>query len=397
MWLAAATKPAVERALFDFLISVRDGRPRADRPVITDRDTLQALYTAPHPDLREALRHCLDAFLVELTPNPSVWGPVDAPAAALGVALAGMNWLSTADGRRRIYATEDPEDEATSRDPVDEFTAALIATLPPARERDAALAYHAVLRGLPAALSASNPAAAQRSPARDRLVHALIERSPLTTLWALDVHTPAALDPLAAELLPGWDSGNRPVDVWRSAEAWLETVSALLRDPRLARWARHRWLALPETRPACRNTGLLLEALRRQDHGTPTHRDLLLAFYEYYDHARGETQTNAWGEPMRVWPLLTRMENLLTVAGDDDLLSEAALHVNRRGNEYFLKFRPLLELVVEEGGLPEAYPHLTLDFVLRLRALVPYTTTEARQRIAFEELAFEADAAPHET
>jgi len=393
MWLIAAEKTALERALFDFLISVRDGRPRADRPVITERETLQALYTAPHPDLCEVLRHCLDAFLVELTPDSSVWGTVKAPSAALGVALAGMNWLSANGGRQRGRVTVDQEEEETSRDPVGEFTAALLATLPPARERDSALAYHAVLRGLPALLSVSNPTAAQRSPARDRLFHALIERSPLTALWAVDLYTPAALDPLAVELLPGWDPENRPADVWGGAEAWLETVTGLLRDPRLARWARHRWLALPETRPACRNTGLLLEALRRQDDVTSTNWDLLLAFYECYDHFRGETRKNAWGEPVRVWPLLTRMEKLLTVGGDDELLSAAALRVNRRGNEYFLKFRSLLELVVEEGGLPEAYPHLTLDFVLTLRRLVRYTTTEARQQIKFEEIAFEADAA----
>jgi hypothetical protein len=217
----------------------------------------------------------------------------------------------------------------------------------------------------------------------------LIERSPLTALCALDVHTPSALEPLAAELLPGWKTDDRPADVWSNSEDWLETVTALLDDERIARWARHRWLALPESRLACRNTGLLLEALRRRRNGEGDHRDLILAFYEGYDYFHGETRTTAWGDAVRVWPLLTRMEKLLTVDGDGELMAEVALRVNRRGNEYFLKFRPLLEQVTTEGGMPADYPQLTLDLVLALRALVPYTTEAARQRMSFEEVEFE--------
>jgi hypothetical protein len=389
MWIAPSKKIELEEALFHFLVSVRDGQPSATRPLITDRDTLDMLYTAPHPDLYDALRHCLDAFLVELGPDPGAWDTVDVPVEALGMALAALNCLSGEAGEQEV------------RDPVSEFTAALIATLPPARERDAALAYHAVLRGLPEALAASNPssqlAQSPRSPSQPaaqrpqgRLFHALIERSPLTALSALDMHTPAALEPLAAELLPGWDPGDQPADVWFSPEDWLKTMAALLDDERIARWACHRWLALPETRPACRNTGLLLEALRRRDDDA-AHRDLTLAFYECYDYFRGEMRTNAWGERVRAWSIVTRMEKLLTVSGDDELTAEAALRVNRRGNEYFLMFRPLLKIVAEGGGSHLDYAQLSREFIWALQGLVPYTTETiaARQRISFEEIEFE--------
>jgi hypothetical protein len=264
---------------------------------------------------------------------------------------------------------------------VADFTTALIATLPPARDRDAAFAYHAVLRGLPDGIA---------SHAEGRLLDALIERSPLTALGALDRHMPAALEDLASTLLPGRTVGDGPV-AWASADAWLAAVSALLDDHRLARWARHCWLALEETHAACRNTGLLLEALRRRG----GHRDLLWAFYESYDYFRGAPRSgngHRYGRVARTWPVLATIEKLLAVTGDDDLASEAALRANRRGSAYFLKFRPLLELVVDEGGLPAGYPQLTVGFVLALRRLVPYTTTAARQRISFEAVAFE-DAA----
>ena len=420
MWIAPSKKNELAEALFHYLVSVRDGHPRAERPLIAAPDTLRALYASPHPDLQEALRHCLDAFLVELGPDPGVWGavaaPVAAPVEALGVALAALNCLGGgAEGQGSTGAGEQER-----RDLVGEFTAALIATLPPAREHDAALAYHAVLRGLPEAFAASAPGApsqpaqspypqpqtaqrprtqqqiTRRPRPRGRLFHALIERSPLTALWALDVHTPSALDPLAAELLSGWDPEDRPASAWPGPDDWLETVATLLDDAHVARWARHRWLALPESRPACRNTGLLLEALRRRD-GHNAHRDLLLAFYENYDYFRGETRVNRWGERVRAWPVVAAMEKLLTVPGDDELMAEAALRVNRRGNEYFLKFQPLLELVVAEGGMPVDYPQLTLNLVLTLRKLVPYTTEAARQRVSFEEIEFEEGQVKNET
>jgi hypothetical protein len=320
---------------------------------------LQALYSDPHPDLIEALRHGLDAFLVELGPDPATWGRVRAPVETLGVALAALNGLAPAG---HSGGAEGVETKA------EEFAAALVDSLPPAGGRDAALAYHAVLRGV---------VAAAPGPALPPVLHALLARSPLTALAALDRHTPAALDPLAAELLPGWQPVQHPGG---DAGPWLDGVAGLLAEPRLARWVRQRWLALPETRRACRNTGLLLEALRRRG----GHRDFVLEFYEAYVYFRAETRAGA-----RAWPVLETAEKLLRVPGDD----RAALHLNRRGNEYFLKFRPLVEILIEEGGLPADYDQLSLEFVLALRRLLPYVTEGTQQRVAFGQVEFEAPEA----
>jgi len=369
MWLALSNKLELEEALFHFLLTVRDGQPQAARPLVAEKTTLRDLYAGPHPDLLKALHHCLDAFLVELGPDPAGWGRVTMPAETLGVALAALNSLAPA-------RPQPPADEGEQRDPVGDFTAALIATLPPARQRDAALAYHAVLRG-----AARSNDLSRLPPERARLLHALVERSPLTALWALDAHTPTALDGIAAELLPGWPPGDRPGgEAWRNADEWLDAVAALLAAPQVARWLRYRWLALPETRPACRNVGLLLEALRRRR----DHRALILEFYEAYDYFCAETRPDPWRGQVRVWPVLETIEKLLRTPGDD----EAAIRVNRWGNEYFIKFRPLIEIIIAEQGIPTDYTLLSPEFVLALRALLPYITEGARQRIAFGEIAF---------
>lgn len=216
-------------------------------------------------------------------------------------------------------------------------------------------------------------------PARAGLVQAMLERSPLTALWALDVHTPLALQGLAVELLPGWQPRPSPEPLlWPNQEAWLEVVRALLAEPLLARWLRQRWLALPESLRACRNVGLVLEALRRQG----GQRAVLLEFYEAYDHryTRGGPSTGSGGD----WPLLRTMATLLRATGDD----EVALRLNRRGKAHFLKFYPLVQLVIAEGGVPTDYAHLRREFVLALQVLLPYVTLGARQRVVFSEVEF---------
>ena len=367
MWLAPLDKPALEEALFRFLLSVREGWPQAAQPLVTEQATLRALCNEPHPDLREALRHCLDAFLVELGPDPVQWGNVQAPASVLLVALVVHNCLA-------MISLPAPADKGKRVDSVEEFTTALVSIIPPARERNAVLAYHAVLRGTEAVVP-------RLEHARARLMHAVIERSPLTALYALDVHCPVALDALAAELLPGWRSLDQsPCKVWRQDEEWLNVVENILADARLARWLRHRWLALPETREACRNLGLLLEALRRRG----DQRSFILEFYDAYAYFCAQLRPDTWRGQIRVWPVLETIEKLLRTPGDN----EVAIQVNRWGNEYFLKFLPLATLIIDEGGIPPDYAFLRSDFVMALRHLLDYVTYGSQQHVTFEQVTF---------
>ena len=406
----------LEETLFHFLLSIRDGRPQASTALWADKEALRRLYAEPQPTLLEALRQCVESFLIGLDCDPVQWGELQVPAGALGVAFAAHNYLSPE------YRFQQKGDHAEHTDPVEDYTKALISTIPPARDRDAALAYHAILRcfdsprrnpalaplGNTVDLSswASNaqsdksnrlkPAQGIRQGASASLhfqaghlmagqmaaVSRLFERSPLTALAGLDLYMPAALYPLAAELLRGWEE-KKPVepDVWGEPEDWLSLVSELLEDRSIARRLRHRWLALPETRDACRNLGLLLEALRRRGN----HRELLLEFYEAYDYFRAESRPGKWGNTRRVWPVLDTIEKLLRAPGDHD----AAILLNRRGNEYFLTFRPFLEILIAENRLPSEYAHLTLEFEQALRPLLDYATERAEPRISFGSVAFE--------
>jgi hypothetical protein len=112
--------------------------------------------------------------------------------------------------------------------------------------------------------------------------------------------------------------------------------------------------------------GLLLEALRQRG----DQRAIILEFYEAFDYFRAEQIADPWHGTIRHWPLLDHIERLLRADGD----SEAAIQLNRRGNEYFLLFRPLLEIIITEHGLPRDYNHLKLDLIQALRSLLPLTT-----------------------
>lgn len=364
MWVAPDSKATLEEGLFRFLLSVRDGRPEAARPLLATDATLREVRRGLNPQLGEALRHCLDAFLIQLTPDPAEWGELKIPASIVPLGMALNNCL--------VRGTPAPAS--------DDFTKRLVAAIPPASRRDDALAYHALLRGVGKFLTSAEPW-------RAGYLHALVDRSPLTMLWALDVHDPPGLSPVAGDLLPprrrkevfGREMGETG---WGDAGEWLRALGSLLADRRLARWVGHRWLAMPASLGASRNVGLLLELLRRQD--DPALRDFVLSFYESYDYFRGEARTDEWGRRVRVWPELEAIDRMLRVPGDSD----AAIEMTRRGNEHFLKFRPLVQAIIDGGGMPQDYALLTTDFVMTLRGLLNYVAGGPARRIDFTEAEF---------
>jgi len=350
MWLELADKPTLEEGLFHFLLSVRDGHPRAVQPLIAENEVLHELYTKPHPKLIEAMRHCLDLFLTEMTPDPSEWGILEAPVFLPGVGIALNNCLTPVP-----FQISDEEDE--DEDPVGDFTAALIASLPPASDRDTSLTWQSLLRGAEKALE-------HPESIRGDLLKALIEHNPLTALASLSLHTPAALN----------DPGAEPPD---HPAPWPDTVTDLLSDARIARWLRHRWLTGPETYRSCRNLGLLLKMLHQRE----DHREFILDFYEAYDYFCAESRPDGQG---RFWPVLETTEKLLRTPGDN----ETAIRLRQRGNAYFLKFRPLVDIILGEKGIPKDYRLLTREFVHALLPLLNHVT-DGQQHISFGEIAFE--------
>jgi hypothetical protein len=174
------------------------------------------------------------------------------------------------------------------------------------------------------------------------------------------------LTPLAAELLRGWNGRVAPAAPWRNLDEWLEVLSPALARPEIARYLRHRWLSVPETRPACRNLGLLLEALRRRGDRRP----LVLGFYEAYDRFAAHPLQDHQNRARRRWPVLDTIERLLRAQGETD----ATIALNRWGNEYFLKFHALIETVKAERVLPADFRLLTWGLLVELRRLMEWTT-----------------------
>lgn len=348
LWIPPASKSQVEEHLFHFLSSVCNGRPQATMPLLVETKTLHALYTNPHRDLLTALQHSLDQFLIELGPDAARWGTLNLPPTVLGTALAVHNCLCPLPQLSEV------------KDPVFPFTPALIATLPPARTLAEMLVYHTLLRHAVESLSVL-------SEDRAVLMQALLNRSPLSAVYYLHLYTPPVLTELAARIWPSWwKSRIEKPGPWTNLNDWLQPLTLLLAQPIIAKHLRRRWLSMPDTHLACRNLGLLLEALRQRGN----QRAIILEFYETFDYFRAEQIVDPWYGTIRHWPLLDQIEHLLRAAGD----SEAAIQLNRRGNEYFMLFHPLLQIIIAEHGLPRDYNHLKLDFIQALRSLLPLTT-----------------------
>ena len=381
MRVELSNKTALERGLFHFLIGLSKGEPRAGRPLVASNETLRAMFNDPAPELAEAFRRRIDGFLSSVGPAPESRGKIEAPSSVLAVALAFHNCLCMLDsapariprpirsssGKPEPREPRRPEGEALLSDPLAEFTSELIEALLEAKNPDECLARHAALKGV-------GPALRQATGKVADCLRKLIDRSPLTALRTLDVHTPPALESLASELLPGRETGegNRDEKETRprqSSQSWTDLACRMVARPDIGKWLVQGWVFLPETRTSCCNTGLVLEMLRRKG----GFRNTILEFYESYDYFRAEKTPGP--RPVRQWPVLAVVEKLLRFPGDSD----AALAATRRGNEYFLKFRPFLEIVLEGNGIPTEYRRLTLEFFDQLRRLADYSAFGRRR------------------
>ncbi len=344
LWLPPVSQAEAEETLFYFLQGLLHGRYHTHRPLLLTPDTLRDLYRDPHPPLLNAIAHHLDALLVELHPDVGRWQPLRPAPHLLGIALAAYN----------CFLPSLP-------DPVIAFTRALVGTIPPARDLADVLAYHALLLR-PSEALANWPT----DTIRAEILQTCLNRSPLTALSHPHLHTPPPLTRLAADLLRWRRQQVADPSPWRDADDWLAAVISLLAEPALAAYLRQRWLTLPPTRQTGRNLGLLLEALRQQGE----QRDFLLAFYNAYAYTTQAAAHDQWGRATVYWPELLEIGQLLRLNGSD---SPAAINLNRRGSEWFLKFWPLVRLVAAEGPpLEAAYRFINQDFTRALLPLVDF-------------------------
>ena len=78
------------------------------------------------------------------------------------------------------------------------------------------------------------------------------------------------------------------------------------------------------------------------------------------------------------------LEEYLRASGSND----TGLRLNRWGNEYFLKFFALIEIIIAEDGLPKDYRHVTPRLAQAIERLWPYTTWNIQHKIEFTPVEF---------
>jgi hypothetical protein len=362
MRLTPMQKASVDRRLFQFLRTVYERNPKACGPIPLDRSALKQLCEKPDPQCVEMLRYCLDALTGEISIDEREFAECKVPSAVLCLAVAANNCLQCA--APRPAAPQTPGD-----DPLEAYTNALLDTIPMAASLDEILVYHCLLRDVA-------PGSPSLTAAMPPLMNALIGKSPLTTLTALETHKNPELQPLADELLAGRQGNDKKAKKEQDRKSgWEQALELILGNKRLARGLRRQWLDFPETRRSCRNLGLILEALRRKGN----YRECILEFYEAYNRLQQDKSGNG------MFPLFETIEEHLRTQGDGD----AALRLNRWGNQYFLKFYALVEIIIAEKGVPKDFGHLTVDMAKMIGKVLPYTTYSVRRKIEFNPVSFE--------
>jgi len=185
---------------------------------------------------------------------------------------------------------------------------------------------------------------------------------------------------LAEELIPEWHQPDQtgPLITY---DQWYTMVHALLNDTYINRWIIHQWLDLPTCVESCRNTGLVLESIRRKG----DHTAFILDFYEscLYYHMYHKSSYDLFN-------ILEICESLLTVPG----ANKATQQLNRKGQAYFLQFIPLLEMTHSHQSIPSRTPHIYSKMRamgLRSQELYKYIPNASGHQIQFSPLAFEQE------
>ena len=353
MWIIVNQEMDAKKYLFDFLQSITNDRPFVEQSLIVDQQTLNSICREPGSVLEKAFVHCLDAFLINLTNDPQNFGPLTISGHIYLLVLACYNALT-----QMVHPNND-SGEPADNDPAIEFTKALLNNIPAAKDLDHALAYHAILRCL------ADPVRKMNSVDHWIIVD-LISKSPLSEIIFLDIHTPVPLHEMAKKLLPKCQlSLDHNKHSKQQYEQWQKIIKILIQHHILSRWIIHQWLIMPENQFSCRNTGLLLEFLRNSEEYTC----FILSFYNDYIYFKSKKKRISGNKDSRYWPIIHTIQSLVQLDGT----SEATILMNRRGQEYFLLFHPLVEIIIARKQIPTEYQYIDIQFVKKhIRPLLNY-------------------------
>lgn len=346
MPIVLQTQGDAARQLFEFVQRLGEGRVRVDRPIFMSPADLKSWLDNPTSLLKQELHQQVERYLLQVGPPTYAWDTFEIRADWILFLLALHNCVSPADVNEKTLQV---------------FTQVLVESVLPAETLGMQLTYHVLLDPV----IRTHPAL---SKVRLDLLRQLLDRSPLTGLYHLDWHTSGVLTRISADILPHWRQKVRSPAPWRDVDAWLTALVPILAEPPLLSALRYRWLELPLSREACRNIGLVLEALRR----TGGYQDEILAYYEAYDYFGAEAAVDEWNLSYRQWPIFAKIETLLRAGGREP--NKLTQTLNRYGNEYLTQFYPMLQIFIEDPERRLSYHHLTLALYDAIRPLLAYAS-----------------------
>ncbi len=350
---------AVDTALAGFLATAGSLRPRCRGVLLVDGAILNELTSNPSCGLRKAWEKLL------LQQSFGEYRNAAGKAARLPVtqALTGLAVIV----HNRIFL--DYEKSSSLKEAADRHDLALLERLPqPESESDI------ILSDLLISIYSHQRRVVSKNKELDKPGAALLQFSPFTALKSLDLALPEVLASLAPEYLTHWQAAAQADDSEPETGEWWSRVEKILSRPELAHRLKSGWLELSENRLSCVGIGLFFEELRHRG----GYDDFILRFFEAYEFLQRTAAASVESEAeIDSFALLRLIESLLSAA-DSRTVSR---RLNQAGNEYFLKFRSLLEIVAARGGIPGGVRHLSQNFCFRqLLPLVSLATITGGER-----------------
>lgn len=331
-----------------------------------DGELIQKLSASPSTMLKQAWQKQINrSGVYQLSLNEAERAVTVTPAMtamAIVTYIFLKNYLTTRQDREQMA-------------PLD-YSLQLCQTIPAATNHVDAIIYDSLIEPCCKLRRQISANAESKSP----LLSALLRTNPLSELKNLDLVLPEPLKSLADNyIVPQQkykDKNDQPaakIETEKDYQQWWLQSENFILTPRLKHLLRDQWLTIPENSLSCMGLGIFFEELRRR--GKRLFRTPILEFFEAYDYLqRHQAQIEKKNSQNSNIPYqkLTIIRNLLESKNRDH---------NRKGNQYFLKFRALLEIIAEEQAIPQDFRHLSREFCLqRLAPLSTLATVIGGQR-----------------
>ena len=314
-------------------------------PLCPDGETIRNLCSSPSKELKKAWQKQIDGSAVCQLLLIEPKNLITVTPALTALAIATYNFL-------KIHSNINHD---KNHDPALDYSLQLCQTIPPAANPVDGIIYDNLIE--PCCQLWRKTSA--KAKTENSFLAALLRTNPFSELKNLDLISPAPIKSLAESYLPHLQENQESPDQSEPVttgsnddQKWWIQAEKIILNPPLKRILRDPWLTIPENTLSCIGLGIFFEELRRR--GKKQFRTPILEFFEAYDFLQRH-QMQPEGEGNR-YQRLTIIRHLLE--------SKNREH-NRKGNEYFLKFRALLEIIASEQAIPREFRHLSREFCLQ--------------------------------